>query len=199
MQRLFKALVLGLVAAMAGQAGAQDYPAKPVKIVVPFGPGSASDFVCRLLANHLSTSLNQQVITDNRPGVGGAMGSEYAAKQPADGYTLLFGSQGPLVIAPALQQSLPYNVTTDFVPVSSLAWSPQVLVVPADAPYSDIPTLIRFAKANPGKVQYGSPVASAQHLILSTFASRAGVQLTHVPYKGSVPAVTDCSRAGFSW
>lgn len=191
MLRLFKALLLGLLATLAGQAGAQDYPAKPIKVVVPFGPGSASDFVTRLLANHLSTSLNQSVITDNRPGVGGAMGSEYAAKQPTDGYTLLLGSQGPLVIAPALQQGLPYNVTTDFVPVTSLVWSPQAFVVPADAPYNDIQSLIKFAKANPGKVQYGSPVASAQHLIISTFATRAGIQLTHVPYKGSVPAVTD--------
>lgn len=191
MQRLLKALLLGLLAALAGQVAAQEFPSKPIKIVVPFGPGSASDFVTRLLANHLSTALNQQVITDNRPGVGGAMGSGFAAKQPADGYTLLLGSQGPLVIAPALQTGLTYDVMVDFVPVTSLVWSPQAFVVPADAPFHDIQSLIRFAKENPGRVHFGAPVAAAQHLIISSFMAKAQIQLTHVPYKGSVPAVTD--------
>jgi len=192
MPRNSNSVLFSLLFLFAIAGSAQDYPLKPIKIVAPFAPGSATDYLSRLLASHLSTVFGQQLITDNRPGVGGAIGTEYVAKQPADGYTLLLGSQGPMVISPALQQNLKYNTVTDFVPVSALVWTPHVFVVRADSPIKDVKTLVQMAKEKPNSILYGSGGSgSSQHLTVSNFATAAHVELTHVPYKGSVAAITE--------
>jgi tripartite-type tricarboxylate transporter receptor subunit TctC len=187
-----KHLSFSLVFFFGSAACAQDYPVKPIKIVAPFAPGSATDYLSRLLGSHLSAIFGQQIITDNRPGVGGAIGTEYVAKQPPDGYTLLLGSQGPMVISPALQQNLKYNTISDFVPVSALVWTPHVFVVRPDSQIKDIKTLVQMAKEKPNSILYGSGGSgSSQHLTVSNFATAAHIELTHVPYKGSVAAITE--------
>lgn len=191
MSKISNYLLYGLFSLFALSAYAQDYPAKPIRIVVPFAPGSASDFLARLLGSHLSTALGSPIIVDNRPGVGGAIGTDYVAKQPPDGYTLLMGSQGPMVISPALQQNLKYNTATDFAPVSALVWTPHVFVVRADSSVKDVKTLIQLAKEKPKDIMYASAGSgSSQHLTVSNFATTAQIELTHVPYKGSVAALT---------
>jgi tripartite-type tricarboxylate transporter receptor subunit TctC len=162
-----------------------------VKIIVPFAAGNSSDAATRLVAEHLATALGQPVVVENRPGAGATIGTEYAVKQAADGYTLVFGSTGPLAISPALQSHLPYKLS-DLAPVATFAWTPQVFVVPADSPIKDIQSLIKVAKEKPGKLFYGSGGnGTTQHLIVAQFAAAAGIQMTHVPYKGGVAALTD--------
>lgn len=176
---------------LAVSAAAQDYPNRPVKIVVPFAAGNSSDTATRLVAQYLTSNLGQSFVVENKPGAGATMGTEYAAKQPPDGYTLIFGSTGPLAISPALQTSLPYKLS-DFTPVATFAWTPQVFVVPADSPIKDIQTLVKLAKEKPGQLFYGSGGnGTTQHLMVSNFASVAGIKLQHVPYKGGVSALTD--------
>jgi tripartite-type tricarboxylate transporter receptor subunit TctC len=186
--RILLSLVL---AACCGGSFAQDYPARAVKIVVPFAAGNSSDTATRLVAQYLTEALGQAFVVDNRPGAGATIGTEYGAKQAPDGYTLLFASTGPLAISPTLQPNLPYKLA-DLAPVASFAWTPQVFVVPADSPIKDIPTLVRMAKEKPGDLFYGSGGnGTTQHLIVANFASTAGIKLTHVPYKGGVSALTD--------
>lgn len=171
---------------------AQNYPNRPIRIVVPFAAGNSSDFVTRLIATHLIAVFEQQVFIDNRPGAGATIGTEYGAKQSPDGYTLLFGSTGALAINPALQSKLGYNPVTDFAPISSLVWVPQVFVVRADSPLKDVKTLVQAAKEKPGAILFGSGGnGTTQHLIVSQFAAAAQIKLTHVPYKGASAAITD--------
>ena len=167
------------------------WPTKPVRIVVPFAPAGTTDILARALAPELSKAFGQPFVVENKPGAGATMGTEYGAKQPADGYTLVFGSTGPLAISPAMQANLPYKLT-DLTPVATFAWTPQVFVVPADSPIKDIPTLVKLAKEKPGQLFYGSGGnGTTQHLMVSNFASVAGIKLQHVPYKGGVSALTD--------
>jgi len=184
-------IILSCLLAVLAQIGiAQDYPSRPIRIVVPFAAGNSSDVVARVIAAHLTTALGQQVIVDNRPGAGATIGTEYGAKQPPDGYTLVLGSPGGIIINPIMQK-LRYNPLTDFVAVSALVWVPMVIVVRADSPIKDIKTLIALAKEKTRGILFGSGGSGGtQHLIVESFAATAQIALTHVPYKGGSAAIT---------
>lgn len=188
----FRTVVALALAAASATAAAQAWPAKPVRIVVPFPPGQSADIMMRLLAERLTPALGKQVIVENRAGAGGAIGMEHAAKSAPDGYTVVMGASGPMTIAPTLQAKLPYDPLKDFEPVTAVASVAQVFMANPSFPVKSIKELIALAKSKPGEVNYGSSgVGTTQHLFMEAFASAAGVKLTHVAYKGSSPAVTD--------
>jgi tripartite-type tricarboxylate transporter receptor subunit TctC len=173
------------------QAAAQSWPAKPVRIVVPLSPGGFADVPARILAPRLSAQFGHQFYVENRPGAGGTIGTDFVAKSEPDGHTLLFTAT-PHVISPWLYKSLPYDALKDFAPVARVASGPYVLVVNSQFPVNSVPELIAAAKAQPGKIDYASSGnGSAQHLVTALFASLAGIDLNHVPYKGSGPAMQD--------
>jgi tripartite-type tricarboxylate transporter receptor subunit TctC len=177
--------------ALAGQALGQSYPTRPVRLLVPFSPGGFSDVAARIVTPRLSAALGQQVFIDNRPGAGGTIGADFVAKSKPDGYTLLWTGT-PHVISPWLYKSLPYDVLKDFAPIMMIASGPYVLVVNPQLPVNSVPELIAAAKAQPGKIDFASSGnGSAQHLVAALFNSMAGVDLNHVPYKGSGPAMQD--------
>src|SRR2546423_1447095 len=182
---------LAIVAAPVafGQAA---YPTKPVRIVVPFPAGGTTDIIARATAQKLSEAWGQQVIVDNRPGAAGNIGSEVVAKAAPDGYTLLMGTVGTHAINPSLYAKMPYDHIKDFTPVILVAGVPNVLVVNPDLPIKSVPELIAYAKANPGKLNFASSGSGTSiHLSGELFKAMTGVQMTHVPYKGSAPALTD--------
>jgi tripartite-type tricarboxylate transporter receptor subunit TctC len=182
--------LLGAIASTSPLAQAQT---GAIKIVVPFPPGQGADLIMRMIAEPLSKRLNQSVVVDNRPGAGGALGTEYVKNQPADGLTLLMGSSGTLSISPTLQpQAARYNPLTDFEPITGVAAVAQAFVVPANSPYKDLKSFIEAAKANPGKLSFGSSGnGTTQHLFVEAFAYAAGIKLLHVPYKGGTLAFND--------
>ena len=189
--RLTALLHAGVLAVAAGAAHAQDYPNKPIRIVVPFSPGGAVDGPTRIVAQELSKRLKQQVIIDNRPGAGATIGSAEVAKALPDGYTLLLASQTNAISA-SLYPKLPYAPIDDFMGISLLGREPGVLVVHPSLPVKNVAELIAMAKARPGQLNYASSGnGSGQHLFMAQFASMAGVQITHVPYRGSGQATTD--------
>jgi tripartite-type tricarboxylate transporter receptor subunit TctC len=184
------AAALALAAGLAQAQGA--YPSRPVKFVAPFPPGGSSDVLCRLLGQKLGEALGAAVVVENRPGASAAIGHEYVAKQPADGYTLLLSSSSALVTNPLLKKHLGYNPLADFAPVSMVASAGQVLVVHPSVPAASVAELAALARARPGKLNYGSGgIGIASHLAAETFKAAAGVDIVHVPYKGTVQAVTD--------
>ncbi|HEY4374967.1 MAG TPA: tripartite tricarboxylate transporter substrate binding protein [Burkholderiales bacterium] len=173
-------------------ARAADYPNHPVKLVVPFAPGGGNDVFARLLAQGLSVPLKQQVIVDNRPGAGGNIGSEFVAKSAPDGYTLLLGHTGTLAINPTLYAKLGYDPQKDLSPISTIASTPLVLVVAPAVKAGTVKELIAAAKAQPGQFNFASSGSgTGSHLAGELFNTMAGVKITHVPYKGTSPAVTD--------
>jgi len=181
------------VAAMCAPAHAQsDYPSKkPVTLVVPFAPGGGNDILARVIAPRLSQILKQTVIIENKPGAGGNLGTEYVARAAADGYTLLIASN-QVTIDPALGVKAGYRIDRDFAPVGRIASVPMVLVSHNGEPYKSLPAFIGYVKANPGKVAYGSPGnGTPQHLAGEVFAATIDSRMTHVPYKGTAPAITD--------
>jgi tripartite-type tricarboxylate transporter receptor subunit TctC len=181
---------LGLAAA-ALPAQAQDYPVKPIRIIVPFSPGGAVDGPTRAIAQELGKRLKQQVIIENKPGAGATIGSELVAKSAPDGYTLLLASQTNAISA-SLYPRLNFAPIDDFVGVSLLGREPGVLVVHPSMPAKNVAELVALAKAKPGELNYASSGnGSGQHLFMAMFASMAGIKLTHVPYKGSGQATTD--------
>ena len=170
----------------------QQWPAKPVRIIVPFPPGQGADIVGRLVAERLTAALGQQVLVENRPGAGSMLGTEYASKAPADGYTLLIGGTSALVINPHLYTKLGYDTWRDFAPITNLASLPMVICVNSSFPARNIQHLINVAKRRPGDITYGSSGnGSTDHLTQALFASSAGIKLTHVPYKCSAASITD--------
>jgi len=176
----------------AGAALAQSWPVKPVRIIVPFPPGQGADIVGRLLAERLTPALGQQVVVENRPGAGSMIGTEFAAKAAPDGYTLLIGGTSAMVINPSLFRKLGYDTLRDFAPITNVAHLPMVVVVNLHLPVRTLPELIALAKKRPGEIVYGSSGnGSTHHLTQALLASTAGIQLTHVPYKGSVASMTD--------
>lgn len=178
-------------AAACSPALAQDYPSKPIRIIVPFSPGGAVDGPTRAVAQELSRRLKQQVIIENKPGAGATIGSELVAKSAPDGYTLLLASQTNAISA-SLYPRLSFSPVDDFVGVSLLGREPGVLVVHPSLPARNVAELVALAKAKPGELNYASSGnGSGQHLFMALFASMAGVKLTHVPYKGSGQATTD--------
>jgi tripartite-type tricarboxylate transporter receptor subunit TctC len=177
---------------MASHAFAQNYPDKSIRLVVPFSPGGGSDLVARLIAEPLSQRLGQTVIVDNKPGANAAIGADFVAKAPADGYTLLYTPPGPQITNPSLRAKLPYDPVKDLIPVVRLGVFVALLVVHPSVPANNVRELIAYAKANPGKLNFSSPgVASANHLGGEYLKSRAEIDIVHVPYKGSAPALQD--------
>jgi tripartite-type tricarboxylate transporter receptor subunit TctC len=190
--RLIARLSAGLLtAAFAAPALAQSYPAKPVRIVVPYPPGGPNDIVARTVGQKLSEQLGQPVIVDNKPGASGNIGAESVAKSPADGYTLLLLTTGH-TINPSLYPKLGYDLEKDLAPVTQLTAGPMVVVANPSLPAKNIKELISLAKAKPGSLNFGSAGnGSSTHLAPELFSSMAGIKMNHIPYKGSAPALTD--------
>jgi tripartite-type tricarboxylate transporter receptor subunit TctC len=175
----------------ASASFAQSYPSKPIRFIVPFAPGGGTDVLARLLSQRLYDPLGQPVVVDNRPGAGGVIGAEIAARAPADGYTLVLGSPGPLTINPNLQR-VPYDTLRDFAPITLATLSPFVLVLHPSVAAGSVKDLIALARAKPGSLNYGSAgTGSVSHFSSEQFKALAGVDIVQVPYKGAGPAVTD--------
>ena len=187
-----KRCVLFLAAlAFAGAAFAQQYPNRALRMVIPWPPGQATDLVGRVMAEKLSQLLGQPVVPDNRPGAGGMIGTDFAAKAAPDGYTLLAGSSGPVTINPLLQKT-PYDPERDLIPVAKVGVSPYVLVTNPAFPAANIGEFLALVRANPGKYSFASSGTGATaHLISEWFNILAGIKALHVPYKGSAPALAD--------
>jgi len=185
-------LILACCALVALPACAQDYPRRPVRLIVPFPPGGGNDIVARAVAQELGKSLGQQFVVDNRAGAGGAIGAELAARSPADGYTLFLGGVGSHVVNPSLNAKLSYDPIRDFAPVTLIASAPSVLVVNPSLQASSVAEFTALAKANPGKLNYASNGnGSSAQLAAVLYESMAGVRMVHVPYKGVAPALVD--------
>jgi len=180
-----------LLLALAQGALAQ-YPAKPIRLVVPFPAGESVDATARLVGQSWSSALGAQIVVDNRGGAGGTIGSETVAKAAPDGYTLLWGNSGPLAIGPGLYKKLGYDVTKDFTPVSLVATLPFVLFASPVLPVNSAGELLAYARAHPGELNFGSTgVGSGLHLIGELFKSEAGIDIVHVPYKGVAQALPE--------
>jgi tripartite-type tricarboxylate transporter receptor subunit TctC len=183
--------ILGLTSFHSQAQTAAAFPTKPIKIVVPFAAGGSTDALARLLAQKLTVTWGQTVIVENKPGAGATLGADYVAKAPADGYTLLMGAAHH-TIAQNVYKNLPYHFGRDLAPVSIMALIPNVIVVNDKVPAKNIQELIALAKKEPGKLNYGSAGAgTAHHLIGAMFNLQAGIDIVHIPYKGSSPAVAD--------
>jgi tripartite-type tricarboxylate transporter receptor subunit TctC len=184
------ALIAGLL--VAGIAQAQDYPTRSVTLVVPYAAGGGNDVMARIVAEKMSRTLGQQIVIENRGGAGGSIATRQVAKAAPDGYTLGLGGTGTLAINPTLYHNVGYDPRKDFAPVGLIATSALVVLVNPQVAARSIPDLIALAKREPGKLTYASAgVGSGIHLGAELFATMAGVKLTHVPYKGSSPALTD--------
>ena len=184
---LATSFVLGVTDALSAP-----YPVKPLRLIVPFPPGGGLDIVARIVAKEMSEGLKQQIVIDNRPGAGGRLGTDLAAKASPDGYTLLLGSVGPLAFAPTLYKTLPYDPAKDFSPVSLMASLPNVLLVNSSSSMTSVKDIVARAIANPDKLNYASAGAGTPpHLAMELFKSTAKIKLVHVPYKGGPPALND--------
>lgn len=179
--------------ALPGAAWAQDnYPAKPVRLIVPFPPGGPTDVMGRTAAKAMGDKLGQQFVVDNRAGAGGNIGTDAVAKAAPDGYTIGLSAISSLAIGPHLYAKLPFNVEKDFAPISLVGTTPCAIVVNPQAPFSDLKGLVAYAKANPGQLQYAtSGIGTSNHLAAELLQSVAGIKLTNVPYKGSSQIVPD--------
>jgi tripartite-type tricarboxylate transporter receptor subunit TctC len=190
-RKITQAIALSCGLALAAAAAAQDYPNHPVRVVIPLSPGGTTDVPGRLIAQKLSEKLGQQFFVENRAGAGGTIGSDFVAKARPDGYTLLLTAT-PFVITPHVYKKLPYSALADFAPVIRIASGPYVLVVHPSLGVNSVKELIALAKKQPGRIDFASSGnGSAQHLVTALFAHMAGIQLNHVPYKGSGPAQQD--------
>jgi tripartite-type tricarboxylate transporter receptor subunit TctC len=198
---MIKAKACGLVCAtlLAGAAttayaqhAANDYPAKPIRLIVPYPPGGTTDFVAREIANKLGEAWGRQVVIDNRPGAGTLIGLNMGARSAPDGYTITFGTSAGLAVNPALGIKMPFDPLRDFAPIGLMVYVPYLLVVNPSLPVRNIKELIELAKAQPGKLNFASPgVGTPNHLGIELLNIVAGVKFVHVPYKGGATAVTD--------
>jgi tripartite-type tricarboxylate transporter receptor subunit TctC len=179
-----RALALATFALFCGLVQAQSYPAKPVKLVIPFAPGGGNDIVSRVVGARLSSGFGQPVIIENRPGANGFIGPRAVLDSPADGYTLLMGPSGPMSISAAIFSKMPYSPQKDFTPVTMIGSFPLILVVSGASPHKSVADLVAFAKANPSKANYGSTAATFQ-MVSELFNLRTGTQFQHIPYKSS--------------
>jgi tripartite-type tricarboxylate transporter receptor subunit TctC len=176
----------------AAPAGAQDYPSRPITLVVPYAAGGGNDAMARVVADHMSRTLRQQIVIENRGGAGGSIATRQAAKMAPDGYTLVLGGTGTLAVNPTLYGNVGYDPRKDFAPVGLIATSALVVLVHPSVPAGSVAELIALAKKEPGKLNYASAgTGSGIHLGAELFAHMADVKLTHIPYKGSAPALTD--------
>src|SRR5712671_3274549 len=186
MKKLFLVLLMA-----CGTAFAQSYPTKPVRLIVTYPPGGSSDLMARVFGAKLGELWGQQVIVESKPGAAGAVGMDYAARQPADGYTFVIGNSGPVAINPLLS-NVPYSIEKDFIPVSLISNGPNVLVVRTDSEFKSLAEIIAFAKANPGKLNYGtSGPGSISHMAAEMLKNITAVRAIDVPYKGGVLGVQD--------
>jgi tripartite-type tricarboxylate transporter receptor subunit TctC len=187
--------IAGLFAAaalMPAAALAQDYPVKPIRFIVPFPPGGGNDTIARMLGQRITTSTGQQVLVDNRPGAGGTIGAEAAARAPADGYTMFLAGVATHGINPNLRRKLPYDPVKDFDAVSLIASAPLLVVVHPSMPAKSVKELIGLAKAKPGVINYASNGnGSSSHMAVELFNMMTGTRMTHIPYKGLAAALTD--------
>jgi tripartite-type tricarboxylate transporter receptor subunit TctC len=188
---LFAAPLLAALA-LATPASAQDYPNRPITLVVPFPPGGSTTIVARIVADKMSEALGQSIVVDNRGGAGGTIGTRAVSKAAPDGYTILLGYTGTLAIGPSLYANAGYDPRKDFVPIGRIGTAPNTLVVHPSTPANSVAELIAHAKANVGKVYYGSAgIGTVSHVCGEYFATAAGVKIAHIPYKGTGPAITD--------
>ena len=187
------ALTTSLGASLSSaQTAAQNYPQKPIRMIVPFTPGGSTDILARSIGQELSKAWGQSVIIENIAGAGGSIGADKAAKSPADGYTLLMGHIGTLAVNPSLYPKLPYNPVKDFAPVAWVARVPNVLVVNPNVPAKSVQELVALAKSKPGQLSYGSGGnGSAANLATEYFKMQTETAILHIPYRGTAPAVTD--------
>ena len=193
MKRLFSGLaIMAFAALVPAIAAAQAWPSKSVRMIVPFPAGGATDVVARLLSQKLGDAWGQTVVVENRAGAGGNIGGEAAAHAPADGYTLFMASGSIVTANPYMYKSMSFDPAKDFVAITNVASGPQVVIVSPDGPLKTLADLIAYAKANPGKLTFGSAgIGTQTHLAGENFAYSAGIDMTHVPYKGETYAITD--------
>lgn len=192
MKKLFCAWMALVCVSLAPQAGAQDFPRQPIKLVVPFAAGGPADIQARWIGVKLAAALGQPVVIDNRAGAGGILGAQAVIGAPADGHTLLLASVGAVAIAPYLMDKQPYDVAKDLAPVVRVATAPMVLVTGANARHRDLANLVANAKAQPGKLSFASAGAGTTTQLGSELLKReGGIDLVHIPYKGAAPALTD--------
>jgi len=186
------ALAASIFSGTGGAAEPSAYPNKPIRLIVPYPAGGPTDLMARTINERLGERMGQPVIVDNRGGGATVIGAELAARAPADGHTLLLGTTTLLVMNPVLNKNLPYQVDRDFAPVSMLGDQPYLLAVPVSQPYKTVPELVAYAKANPGKLSFGSAGAgSAAHFAGEMFKHAARIDIVHIPYKGTGPAIAD--------
>jgi putative tricarboxylic transport membrane protein len=189
----FRSIAQVLVLATAsGVAHAQGYPSRPIRLVVPYAAGGGADSVGRIVASRVSESIGQPIVIENRGGAGSIIGTELVKNADADGYTLLLGQSGPISINPAIYKKLPYDPIKDFAPVSMTTSYPYIMVVNPRLGVKSLQEFVALAKRKPGELNYGTTgVGAANHLVTELFDSRAGIRMTHVPYRGTALAVTD--------
>ena len=187
-----KPLLILFLALVASPAAAQDFPNKPVRVVVPYVAGGNADIWARTLSQKLTEALKQSFVVENKPGANGGIGTDFVAKSAPDGYTLLAVASGPIVVNPVLYPQVPYDPVRDLAPVAQCAVYQYVLVTRADAPYKTIADLVAAARAKPGGLAYGSTgIGSGNHLAAELFGLATGTRFNHIPYKGSAPALAD--------
>ena len=185
-------LTAAVVSGLATVATAQNYPTRPITLIVPFPPGGSTTIVARIVTDRMADVIGQQFVVDNRGGAGGTLGTRQVAKSAPDGYTIALGYTGTLAIGPSLFRNVGYDVRADFAPIGRIGVAPSALVVHPSFPVHSVAELIAYAKANPGKVNYGSAgIGTVGHVAGEYFAIATGIKLTHIPYKGSSPALTD--------
>jgi tripartite-type tricarboxylate transporter receptor subunit TctC len=171
---------------------AQSYPSHPIRLVVPYAPGGGADAVARIVSKKVSENIGQSIVIENKGGAGAILGTDLVAKAEPDGYTLLLGQSGPISINPAVYRSLPYDPVRDFAPITMTTGYPYILVVNSDFPARTPAELVALAKSKPGTLNYGSTgVGAANHLVAELFSAKAGIKMTHVPYRGTALAVAD--------
>jgi tripartite-type tricarboxylate transporter receptor subunit TctC len=183
--------LLSLAVFLPVLAAAQDFPSRPLRIVVPYPPGGAGDMHSRLVAQKLSSTLGQQVIVENRSGASGNIGSDHVAKSPPDGHTILFATTNLAINHAANAAKVPFNVLTDLLPISMSLTSQNLIAVRPTLPVRNIAELVAYAKANPGKLSFGSSGVGSPWLGMELLKTMAGINMVHVPYKGDAPAITD--------
>jgi tripartite-type tricarboxylate transporter receptor subunit TctC len=185
-------LTAAVVSGLATVAAAQNYPTRPITLVVPFPPGGSTTIVARIVTDRMADAIGQQFVVDNRGGAGGTLGTRQVAKSAPDGYTIALGYTGTLAIGPSLFPNVGYDVRADFAPIGRIGVAPSTVVVHPSFPVHSVAELIAYAKANPGKVDYGSAgVGTVGHVAGEYFAIATGIKLVHIPYKGTGPAMTD--------
>ena len=187
------ALALALAASysISGSA-ADDYPSRPIRIIVPYAPGGGADTVARIVARRVSDTIGQPIVIENRTGAGSILGTDAVAKAEPDGYTLLLGQSGPISINPAVYKDLRYDPVKDFAPVTMTTAYPYILVVNAKLPARSLPEFVALAKSQPGAMNYGTTgIGAANHLVAELFNGKAGLKMTHIPYRGTALAVGD--------